>query len=308
MVSGERKTIMRQKTLASSVSATGIGLHSGAPIRLGLRPGRPDSGIWFVRTDVTDRPNRIAALYDRVADTRLNTRIENEAGVSVATIEHLMAALAGAEIDNVVIEIDGPETPVMDGSSQEFLRLIEEAGIVEQEALRRGIRILKPVDLSDASGFARLLPTDGNGFTVDFEIEFPSDVIGHQSWSGAPVNGTFLSEISRARTFGFKRDAEKLFAMGLALGASLDNAVVIDDDETIMNPDGLRYPDEFVRHKVLDCVGDLYLAGRPIIGHFQGRKSGHGFHNQLLRKLFADRSAWEVVQILPETRLVSLAG
>ncbi|MCR9256310.1 MAG: UDP-3-O-acyl-N-acetylglucosamine deacetylase [Alphaproteobacteria bacterium] len=306
MVSGERKTILRQKTLKTSVTCQGVGLHSGAATTLRLRPGRPDSGICFVRTDVTDLPNRIPALYDRVTDTLLNTRIENEHGVFVSTIEHLMAALAGEEIDNAVIEVSGPEVPIMDGSSSEFLALIHEAGVVEQEALRRAIRILKPIETVEKDGFARLLPTEGNGFTVDFEIDFASPAIGRQIWTGKPVNGTFLAEISRARTFGFKHEVDHLRAMGLARGGSLENAVVVDGDQ-VLNPEGLRYEDEFVRHKVLDCVGDLYLAGRPIIGHFEGAKTGHAFHNRLLRALFADRSAWEVVHILPESAPAAMA-
>ena len=307
MVSGERRTIFRQKTLSSVVSCEGVGLHSGAPVTLRLLPGRPDSGICFVRTDVTDRPNRIQAVYDNVTDTMLNTRIENEAGVFVSTIEHLMAALAGAEIDNLVVEVSGPEVPVMDGSSVEFLKLIEEAGSEEQEALRRAIRVLKPIEVTEGDIFARLLPTDEKSFSVDFEIDFTAEAIGHQQWSGKPVNGTFLSEISRARTFGFKEDVDKLHAMGLAKGGSLDNAVVVDGAK-VLNPDGLRYDDEFVRHKVLDCVGDLYLAGRPIVAHFEGAKTGHAIHNKLLRKLFADRSAWQVVQISPEGEPAQLVG
>jgi UDP-3-O-[3-hydroxymyristoyl] N-acetylglucosamine deacetylase len=225
-----------------------------------------------------------------VSNTMLCTTISNDDGVRVATIEHLMAALAGCGIDNALIEIDGPEVPIMDGSSAPFVMLFECAGAVEQDAPRRAIRILKPVTVSDGDCGVTVMP--GPDFSVEFEIDFNSEAVSEHSLDIRLVNGTFNESISRARTFGFMEDIDQLRAAGLALGGSLDNAVVVDG-ERILNEGGLRFDDEFVRHKILDCVGDFYLAGGPMLARVVAHKSGHAFNNKLLRALFADESAWE---------------
>ena len=209
--------------------------------------------------------------------------------IKVGTVEHLLAAIAGCHIDNLVIELNGPEVPIMDGSSAPFVFLIDCAGVAEQRAERCAIQILKHVAVGDQDAMASLAPS--HGFSVSFEIDFEAAAIARQEYFISLDNGAFASEISRARTFGFAEDVKKLHAAGLALGGSLDNAVVVDGDR-IMNPGGLRYENEFVRHKVLDAVGDLALAGAPILGHFHGFRSGHGMHHKLLRALFADREAW----------------
>lgn len=278
-----------QTTLKSDIRCTGVGLHSGNKIRMRLRPGEINSGISFIRTDQPDAINVVPAQWDRVSDTTLCTVITNEHGVSVSTVEHLMAALRGCGIDNAVIELDGAEVPIMDGSSAPFVFLIECAGTVRQAAERRAIRILKPVSVGDGKREARLTP--GSSFAFSFEIDFTSHAVSRQKGSIRLANGAFKSDLARARTFGFLEDLEVLRARGLALGGSLDNAIVIDGD-TVLNDEGLRYTDEFVRHKILDSVGDLYLAGAPILGHFHGCRSGHALNNELLRKLFADETAW----------------
>ena len=214
--------------------------------------------------------------------------------IKVGTVEHLLAAIAGCHIDNLAIELNGPEVPIMDGSSAPFVFLIDCAGVAEQRATRRAIQILKQVAVGDHDAMASLAPS--HGFSVSFEIDFEAAAIARQEYFISLDNGAFKSEISRARTFGFAEDVNKLRAAGLALGGSLDNAVVVDGDR-IMNPDGLRYENEFVRHKVLDAVGDLALAGSPFLGHFHGFRSGHGMHNKLLRALFADREAWRTVPL-----------
>lgn len=282
----------RQKTLKRPIPCRGVGLHSGQPISMRLCPAPTDHGIAFLRTDVTDAEPRIAARYDNVVDTRLCTVIANEDGVRVGTIEHLMAAFAGCEVDNALVEIDGPEVAIMDGSSEPFVFLIDCAGIVEQDAPRRAIEIRKPVTV-DLDG-KRVSLTPADGYLIDFEIEFDSAAIGRASLGVEMVNGTFRHEIAQARTFGFLHEVETLQAAGLARGGSLENAVVVDGDR-ILNEEGLRCPDEFVRHKVLDCVGDLYLAGAPLIGHVDAVKAGHHINNAVLRALFADPSAYAVV-------------
>lgn len=290
------RTGLRQKTLKRPIPCRGIGLHSGAAVEMTLHPVGADRGIRFHRTDVTDRDPWIAARWDQVVDTRLCTVIGNEAGVTVGTIEHLMAALAGCEIDNAVIEIDAAEVPVMDGSSEPFVFLIECAGTVELNAPRRAIQVRKPVTVGDSRRGLTLSPADA--FSVDFEIDFASPVVSHSTLDVRLVNGTFKREIAKARTFGFLEDAERLRAMGLALGGSLENTVVIDGDR-VLNEEGLRFDDEFVRHKVLDCVGDLYLAGAPILGRVTATRSGHHTNNEALRALFADPTAYALVE-MPE--------
>ena len=282
----------RQRTLKTAIGCTGVGLHSGAKVAMVLHPAAAGSGIVFRRTDVAGRGASVPALWSNVGDTRMNTCLVNEAGVQVGTVEHLLAALAGSGIDNCLIEINGAEVPVMDGSAAPFLFLIECAGTVELEAPRRAIRILKRVAVSDGDKSASLAPA-ATGFRLSFHIDFASQAIGRQSFSVALTRGAFKAEISRARTFGFEHEVASLRAHGLARGGSLDNAVVIDSTGSrVLNDDGLRYGDEFVRHKILDAVGDLSLAGAPLVGVYDGVRSGHALNNQLLRALFADRSAW----------------
>ena len=286
--------VVLQKTLKSSIGCTGIGLHSGKKVGMSLNPAAADTGIVFHRTDLEGEDRIIPARWDFVVDTRLATTIGNQASACISTIEHLMAALAGCGIDNTIIEIDGAEVPVMDGSAAPFIFLVECAGMIEQNAPRKAIKIERPVEVGDSDKFISASP--GNSFSVDFEIDFEDTAVARQQLSMRLVNGTFKTEIARARTFGFVHEVDALRKAGLALGGSLDNAVVISGD-TILNGDGLRYDDEFVRHKILDCVGDLYLAGAPIIGKIVALRSGHTLNNQFLNSLFADDTAWSYVEM-----------
>lgn len=281
-----------QTTLKRKVSFTGIGVHSGAPATATVRPARVDTGIVFKRTDLDSADTLIPARHDAVVDTRLCTVIANRAGASVSTIEHLMAALSGLGVDNALIEVDGPETPIMDGSSDAFVAGLREAGLVRQPKARAAIEILKEVTVQEGEKSATLSPAPH--LQMRFEIDFPEPAIGRQSREMNLVNGAFVSELSRARTFGRLAEVEQLRAMGLARGGSLDNAIVVDGDK-VLNEGGLRYSDEFVRHKMLDAVGDLALAGAPIIGAYTGVRAGHDMTNKLLHALFADRSAWRLV-------------
>lgn len=262
-----------------------------------LRPADAGTGIVFLRTDIDDRDARIPARWDHVTDTTLCTTIGNEAGVKVATVEHLMAALAGSGVDNVIVELDGPEVPVMDGSAAPFVFLIDCAGVVPQDAPRRYIRVLREIEVSDGEARVSLLPS--TGFSVALEIDFESPAIAQQSGFFDLHNGGFKREVCRARTFGFERDVDKLLELGFARGGSLDNVVVISDDHKVMNEGGLRYGDEFLRHKVLDTVGDLFLAGGQLVAHFSGARSGHRLNNRLLQALFADPDAWEITEVAP---------
>ena len=280
-------TSFRQTTLKSSIRCSGIGLHTGEKIAMTLYPAEPGEGITFRRTDLGGA--EIPARFDNVVDTRLCTTIANEDGASVGTVEHLLAAFSGCEIDNVVVELDGPEVPIMDGSAEPFVFLIDCAGLASQNAPRRAIQILRPVTVSDDGREASLEPSDH--FSVSLDIDFDNPRIGKQQLTVDVTSHLFKAEICRARTFGFLHEVEALRQSGLALGGSLDNAVVLSGDE-ILNEGGLRYTNEFVRHKVLDCIGDLYLAGGPLIGHYNGRRAGHAVHNKLLRALFADANAW----------------
>lgn len=282
--------IVRQHTLKNAIPCRGVALHSGVESSLVIKPAGPDHGIVFKRTDIIDGDCLVPARWDRVSNTMLCTTISNDDGVQVATIEHLMAALAGCGLDNALIEIDGPEVPIMDGSSAPFVMLFECAGSVSQDAPRRAIRILNPITVGDGNGGVTLLPA--SDFSVDFEIDFDSEAVSERSLDIRLMNGTFNEAISRARTFGFIEDIDRLRAAGLALGGSLDNAVVVDGAR-VLNEGGLRFDDEFVRHKILDCVGDLYLAGGPMLARVVAHKSGHAFNNKLLRALFADASAWQ---------------
>lgn len=298
---------IRQRTLKTPIGCTGIGLHSGAKVTMVLHPAEADSGIRFKRTDIAGRGALVPALWSAVGDTRMNTCLVNEAGVQVGTVEHLMSALAGSGIDNCLIEINGPEVPVMDGSAAPFLFLIECAGTVEQDEPRRAIRVLKPVVVTEDGKTASLTPAPG--FSLRFEIDFASRAIARQEFSVQLTRGSFKSEISRARTFGFEQEVAMLRAAGLARGGSLDNAVVIDSTGTkVLNDDGLRYGDEFVRHKILDAVGDLSLAGAPIVGAFHGVRSGHALNNKLLRALFADQTAWCVTTVAPGSAAAGLTA
>lgn len=277
-----------QRTLAREAVIEGIGLHSGAPVILTLRPAPAGFGIIFRRLDL-DPAQDIPARYDAVVDTRLCTVVANAEGASVGTVEHLMAALAGCGVDNVLVELTGPEIPVMDGSSQPFVDLIADAGVTAQPAHRKVIRVLKEVSVEVNGARASLMPSDT--FAVNMDIDFASEAIAQQSLSFGMVNGAFCKEVAKARTFGFLHEVEAMRAAGLARGGSLENAIVIDGD-TVVNEEGLRFDDEFVRHKALDAVGDLYLAGHQIIGAYHGHKAGHGVNNALVRALFADPEAW----------------
>jgi UDP-3-O-[3-hydroxymyristoyl] N-acetylglucosamine deacetylase len=269
-----------------------------------LLPAEADRGIRFRRTDGAGKGREIPALWQNVVDSKLCTRLGTEDGVSVATVEHLMAAFAGCEIDNAVVEIDGPEVPVMDGSAAPFVFLIECAGRVEQKAPRRAIQVLRPVGAGNPERHARLTPA--RAMAVSFEIDFDSPAVGKQHCAVELEGGSFKNEISRARTFGFLHDFDQLRAAGLARGGSLDNAVVVSGDR-VLNEEGLRYADEFVRHKVLDCIGDLYLAGGPLLGHFHGHRSGHHLTYQALSQLFADRANWRRVEIPAFERTIETA-
>jgi UDP-3-O-[3-hydroxymyristoyl] N-acetylglucosamine deacetylase len=279
-----------QKTLKTSICCRGTALHSGQPVTLTFHPAAADAGIVFRRSDRDGAA--LPANWRYVRESALCTTVDDGDGLSVATIEHVMAALAGLEIDNAVIELDGPEAPVMDGSAAPFIFLLACAGIVTQHAPRRAIEVLRPVRVGDSEKSAALLP--GDGLTINLTIDFAASAIRRQTmrWTFDPES--FRSEIAPARTFGFLEEIDALRAAGLARGGGMDNAIVIGDGR-VLNRDGLRFPDEFVRHKVLDAVGDLYLAGAPIIGTFTGFRSGHAINRQLLGALFAERTAFRVV-------------
>lgn len=286
----------RQTTLRQRVQCSGIGLHSGKPVSLALNPAAAGTGIQFLRTDLSGEAAWIEARWDHVVDTRLCTVIGNSHGAHIGTIEHLMAALAAAGVDNAIVELDAAEPPAMDGSSAPFMFLIECAGVVAVRAPRAMLHIRKPVRVSDGDKFAALEPCAYP--EMDVEIVFENPLIGQQRTHMALSGMRFKGELSRARTFGFAHEVEYMRQNGLALGGSLDNAVVVDGD-TVLNPGGLRYHDEFVRHKALDAVGDLYLAGGPIVGRYVGYQAGHKLNNLVLRALFADASAYEWVDSEP---------
>jgi UDP-3-O-[3-hydroxymyristoyl] N-acetylglucosamine deacetylase len=281
--------LVRQKTLKHDIDCEGIALHSGLPVKMRLCAAAPDFGIRFHRTDIDSAQADILASYDVVVDTRLCTTIANEHGVKVSTIEHLMAALAGLEIDNAIIELDAEEVPVMDGSSAPFVAMIEKAGIVEQSLPRKAIRILRTVSVRDGSKFLKVEPSEMP--VINLEIDFECDRIGRQALSLPMTKEAFVEDISDARTFGFLHEVEVLRQMGLARGGSLENAIVLSEGK-VLNEEGLRHKDEFVRHKILDCIGDLYLAGAPVMGAVSGSCSGHTLNNALLRTLLADETAW----------------
>lgn len=286
-----------QRTLRNRVSCIGTGLHSGTKVSMTLAPAAEDTGIRFFRRDIQGKKPEVAACYRNVTNTMLGTTLTNEEGVSVATVEHLMAALWACGIDNCLVELDGAEVPIMDGSSEPFIFLIECAGIREQGKTRRVIEILKAVRVEENGNFASIRPSEN--FGVSLEIDFGDKVIANQKYTFDAEDLSFKTELSRARTFCFRHEVEKLQSMGLARGGSLDNAIVVDNDG-IMNEGGFRYNDEFVRHKVLDCIGDVYLAGGYIKGHLSGFRSGHGLNNKLLRDLFADKDAWRTTHLVEE--------
>jgi UDP-3-O-[3-hydroxymyristoyl] N-acetylglucosamine deacetylase len=284
--------MLKQRTLKNSIRATGVGLHTGKKVLMVLRPAPPDSGISFRRTDL-DEPVDVPARAENVGETLLGTTLSKD-DVRVSTVEHLLSAFAGLGIDNAVIELSASEVPIMDGSAGPFVFLMQSAGIEEQNAPKRFVRIKKSVKVEDGDKWARFDPF--NGFKVNFEIEFDHPVFKRRSQAASMDFSTtsFMREVSRARTFGFMRDLEFMRSRNLALGGTLDNAIVLDEYR-ILNEDGLRYEDEFVKHKILDAIGDLYLLGHSLIGEFSGYKSGHGLNNRLLRTLIADESAWEEV-------------
>jgi len=283
---------IHEHTLAGPAICAGVGVHTGDRVRLSIRPAPAGHGIVFVRTDIKDRDNRVPAKGEAVVATRLGTVIANAAGVTVATIEHLMAAMAALGVDNATVELDGPEVPIMDGSALPFVQLLDRAGFRRQEKPQRYIEILEPVVVTEGDKSAALLPCDR--FEMFFEIEFATSTIGKMSVDLEITEESFREELSAARTFGFVEEVEALRAIGLARGGSLENAVVIDGDR-ILHPEGLRFADEFVRHKALDAVGDLYVLGAPILGRFEGRKAGHTLNNAVVRALLARPSAWREV-------------
>ena len=291
-----RKEI-RQATLARSVHCSGIGLHSGVPVNMTLRPAPEDSGISFLRRDLEDEARRIPVNPQAVSDTMLGTTVSNGRGGRVLTIEHLMSAFAGLGIDNAEIELDAEEIPILDGSAAGFVVLVESAGVKWQARARRYIRIRRPVVVEDGVKRAALSPAGATEF--EFEIDFPTPVIGRQHYALEVTPDSFKVEIARARTFGFLQDVDALRAMGLAQGGSLDNAIVIDGDR-VVNPEGLRFSDEFVRHKLLDAMGDLYVLGMPIMGRYAARRSGHTLNNALVRALLEQKSAFEVIPRSPQ--------
>ena len=286
-----------QKTTIAPAIIAGVGVHTGKRVRLAVRPAPTGTGIVFVRTDITDRDNRIPVSGDVVVDARLNTMIANAAGVRLSTIEHLMAAFCALGVSNAVVEVDGPELPILDGSALQFVQLLDRAGFRRQEAPVRYIEILEPIRVQDGDKTAALLPCDR--YEMRFEIDFPTPVIGNQVVDFVVDEATFRTEIMAARTFGFAHEVEALRKAGLARGGSLENAVVIDGDE-ILNPGGLRMEREFVKHKALDAIGDLYVLGAPLLGRYEGVKAGHAINNLLVRELLANPQAWRETVRVPQ--------
>ncbi len=286
-----------QTTIRKAITIHGKGLHSGAPAVLRILPASANYGIWFRRVDITGRDNLIPALYDYVNDTQLCTRIANDDGVEVSTIEHLMAALAGTGVHNALVEIDGPEVPIMDGSSEEFVSAIIKTGLVELNVPVRAIRLTKEVSIRVDDVEVSLKPSDA--LEIDFEIEFADRAIGAQHKALNMSNGSFVRELSDCRTFCMNSDVEKMRSIGLARGGGLENAIVVDNG-VVLNPEGFRRSDECVRHKMLDALGDLYLAGRPILGRYTAKRGGHRTTNLLLRELFSRPDSWELVECDPQ--------
>ncbi len=291
MIASNNKNIKKQQTIKSAFSLTGIGLHSGEKVNITVEPAPANNGIKFIRTDIK-KNNLIEAIWSNVTSTNLSTTISNNNGVSVSTIEHLMSALSGMHIDNANILIDNIEVPIMDGSSLPFVEIFEDTGIQVQEIDRKIILVKKEVEVYNDDSYTKIVPS--RQFSINFRIDFESHLINKQACQLQLINGNYKNDISSARTFGFERDVDYLRSQGLALGGSLENAVVVGE-KNILNKEGLRFDDEFVRHKILDSIGDLYLAGMPIQGYFFGVKSGHFLNIQLLSKLFSDKSNFEIV-------------
>jgi UDP-3-O-[3-hydroxymyristoyl] N-acetylglucosamine deacetylase len=289
--------MLRQRTLKSSIKTTGVGLHTGARVDLVLRPAAPDTGVVFHRVDLA-RPVALPASAQNVGDTRLSSTLKYD-GATVSTVEHIMSALAGLGIDNVHVDVAGPEIPIMDGSAAPFVFLLKSAGIAEQDAPKRYLRITTPVEVKDGDKWARFDPFDG--FRLDFTIDFPHPVFGSENRHVVIdfAEHSYIKEVARARTFGFMQDVEAMRAAGLALGGSLQNAIVLDEHR-VLNSEGLRFDNEFVKHKVLDAIGDLYLLQHPLVGQYTAYKSGHGLNNLLARALLSRADAWEFVTYAEE--------
>ncbi|MDJ0992399.1 MAG: UDP-3-O-acyl-N-acetylglucosamine deacetylase [Dinoroseobacter sp.] len=285
-----------QKTLKTRVDFAGTGLHSGAPVKVSVAPASANYGIWFRRTDVRDSDNLIAARWDQVERTPLCTLLVNDAGVSVSTVEHIMAALAGVGVQNALIEVDGPEVPILDGSAAEFVSAFLEAGVQELAEPAQVLRVLRRVEVSDGDAVAALEPSDV--FEIAFNISFVDEAIGTQSKTLSMANGAFVRELCDSRTFCRQADVDKMREAGLALGGNYRNAVVVDGAK-VLSPGGFRHTDEAVRHKMLDALGDLALAGAPVLGRYSGKKSGHSLTNTLLRALFADPENYAVETCTP---------
>ena len=290
-----------QRTLKNRISCTGVGLHSGVAVSMTLHPALPDTGVVFHRSDVDPGAARVSAQWQNIRAGTLCTTLGNDAGTTVGTVEHLMAAMSGCGVDNVLVELNGPEVPVMDGSAEPFVHLAECAGTVAQDAPRRYLRVLKRIDVVEGDRHMAMAPADE--FRVRFEIDFQSPAVARQSCGLAVTERSFKENIGRARTFGFAGDVNKLRARGYARGGTLENSVVVDG-ETILNNGGLRYEDEFVRHKILDVVGDMYLAGAPLLAEVVGVRSGHSLTHRLLRTLFADDGAWRLETFTAPARAV----
>ncbi|TCP15146.1 UDP-3-O-[3-hydroxymyristoyl] N-acetylglucosamine deacetylase [Crenobacter luteus] len=283
-----------QRTLKQPITATGVGLHSGERVKLTLLPAPPDTGIVFRRTDLPEAVD-VKVHPALVNDTRLSSTLVTDAGVRVGTIEHLMSAFAGLGLDNLIVEVTAAEIPIMDGSAAPFIFLLQSAGIVEQPVPKAFIRVLKPVEVVEGDKWVRLVPHEGFKVTLSIEFNHPAFNLAPQTVEIDFAQRSYIDEIARARTFGFMHEVEYMRKNGLGLGGSLDNAIVIDD-EYVLNPEGLRFPDEFVRHKILDAIGDLYVVGHPLIAAFSGHKSGHALNNKLLRELLARPDCYEVVR------------
>jgi UDP-3-O-[3-hydroxymyristoyl] N-acetylglucosamine deacetylase len=284
----------RQTTLRKRISVAGTGVHSGLPVTLTLSPAEADAGVVFVRCAVDGQPEReLRATARSVTATELATVLGDESGVFVSTVEHVMAALCGLGVDNCLVEIDGPEAPIMDGSAAPFVAAIDRAGVAQLAAPRRYFKVLKPVRVASGDAVGEFRPHD-RGFRVDVEIDFDHPLIGRQRLAVDVEPTTFRRDVARARTFGFLRDVTKLWSAGYALGATLENTLVIADDR-VLNPEGPRFPDEYVRHKVLDAIGDLALAGAPILGAYRSLRGGHKLNHAVLAALLSDPTAWAVV-------------
>ena len=302
-----RSKVGYQTTLRERATVSGLGVHSAVPAQIVLQPADADSGVVFLRTGLPGgRERLLEARRSNVTQTSLCTVLGDASGASIGTVEHLLAALSGLQIDNAFIEIDGPETPIMDGSAAAFVDAIDQVGVVQQSRPRRSLKVLKPVRVERDGAYAEFLPAD-HGFRLDVEIDFTSRVIGRQRRVFNVDPATFRREIARARTFGFVTDVQRLWEAGFALGSSLENSVAIDGDE-ILNPEGLRYADEFVRHKALDAIGDLSLAGAPIVGLYRTYRPGHTLNAMALDALFKNRSAYAFVEANAKPVFPALGG